>query len=410
MSKDESFAGGPGGIVAGGIVLVGLLASGLYSSGILGSRGAPDAAIPQEPQAVAMLPEADAEAAAPEPAADPGEEAAAEVAPDSVPDSAPDSVPEPAAVPAPPEISVFRLEPDGTMLIAGKSTVGWQTHILIDGVRAAEAQLDGSGQFAEFLTLEASTAPRILSLAMADAAGTEIASVDEVIIAPTPAPGTATDVVAEATETTEAASEATAEGTSGDASEATAEGITEAAAEPQGQTVLLAGEDGIEVLQVAQAPQVMSQVALDAITYNNAGDVGLAGRAAGDGFVRVYLDNRPITTSRIAEDGRWRTDLPQVDTGVYTLRIDEVAADGTVTGRVETPFKREDEAVLARVEAETEAPRIRAVTVQAGSTLWAISREAYGEGILYVRVFEANRDRIRDPDLIFPGQVFTVPE
>jgi len=53
---------------------------------------------------------------------------------------------------------------------------------------------------------------------------------------------------------------------------------------------------------------------------------------------------------------------------------------------------------------------VRAVTVQPGSTLWAISRRNYGEGIMYVRIYEANRDRIRDPDLIYPGQVFTVPE
>jgi len=48
--------------------------------------------------------------------------------------------------------------------------------------------------------------------------------------------------------------------------------------------------------------------------------------------------------------------------------------------------------------------------VQPGSTLWAISREHYGEGVLYVRVFEANRERIRDPDLIYPGQVFALPD
>lgn len=50
-----------------------------------------------------------------------------------------------------------------------------------------------------------------------------------------------------------------------------------------------------------------------------------------------------------------------------------------------------------------------AVTVQPGNTLWAIARENYGEGILYVRLYEANRDRIRDPDLIYPGQVFDIP-
>ncbi|MBJ2150847.1 LysM peptidoglycan-binding domain-containing protein [Paracoccus sp. IB05] len=49
------------------------------------------------------------------------------------------------------------------------------------------------------------------------------------------------------------------------------------------------------------------------------------------------------------------------------------------------------------------------VTVQPGHTLWAIAREEFGEGVLYVQLFEANRDRIIDPDLIYPGQVFTIP-
>ncbi len=186
-----------------------------------------------------------------------------------------------------------------------------------------------------------------------------------------------------------------------------------ASAEPA-QTVLLSNDEGVRVLQPATprdpAPEVMSSVALDAITYSEAGEVQLSGRAQGEGFVRVYLDNEPVTTSRIAENGAWRTDLPQVDTGVYTLRIDETDAEGYVTSRVETPFKREDEDVIAAASAAVAEQRIAAVTVQPGSTLWAISRAAYGEGILYVRVFEANRDRIRDPDLIYPGQVFSLPE
>ena len=41
--------------------------------------------------------------------------------------------------------------------------------------------------------------------------------------------------------------------------------------------------------------------------------------------------------------------------------------------------------------------------------LKASGRVEFGEGVLYVQLFEANRDRIRDPDLIYPGQVFTVP-
>ena len=79
-----------------------------------------------------------------------------------------------------------------------------------------------------------------------------------------------------------------------------------------------------------------------------------------------------------------------------------------MTSRLETPFKREAPAVLA---AATEARdgSVKAVTVQAGDTLWAIARDRYGEGVLYVRVFEANRSAIRDPDLIYPGQVFDLP-
>lgn len=49
------------------------------------------------------------------------------------------------------------------------------------------------------------------------------------------------------------------------------------------------------------------------------------------------------------------------------------------------------------------------VTVQPGFTLWAIARDQFGEGILYVQVYEANKDRIRNPDLIYPGQVFALP-
>jgi nucleoid-associated protein YgaU len=54
--------------------------------------------------------------------------------------------------------------------------------------------------------------------------------------------------------------------------------------------------------------------------------------------------------------------------------------------------------------------RFRVQTVQPGSTLWAIAKERYGKGIEYFKVFEANKERIRDPDLIYPGQVFELPD
>jgi nucleoid-associated protein YgaU len=55
------------------------------------------------------------------------------------------------------------------------------------------------------------------------------------------------------------------------------------------------------------------------------------------------------------------------------------------------------------------APAPVTVTVQPGFTLWGIAQERYGDGVFYVQVFEANRDKIKNPDLIYPGQVFSMP-
>lgn len=183
---------------------------------------------------------------------------------------------------------------------------------------------------------------------------------------------------------------------------------------PTAPTVLLADETGIKVLQDAgPEPDVVQTVVIDTISYDTEGEVKLGGRGTGNGFVRVYLNNRPIKTTKIEADGQWRTPLPQVDTGVYTLRVDEVDDAGQVTSRVETPFKREEAEVLAAMSVTDSAPRpkseLSVITVQPGNTLWGIAQDSYGEGLLYVRVFNANRDRIRDPNLIYPGQVFSVP-
>ena len=178
--------------------------------------------------------------------------------------------------------------------------------------------------------------------------------------------------------------------------------------------VILAGREGLRVLQrpdrPGAAPEALAALSIDAIAYGAGGVPQIAGQG-GDGaaFVRIYLDNRPVTTAPVGPDGAWRAALPQVETGVYTMRLDAIDAGGEVTARLETPFERISPARLAEASADAAEEGRRVVTVQRGNTLWGISRRNYGEGILYVRIFEANRDRIRDPDLIYPGQVFTVP-
>ena len=48
--------------------------------------------------------------------------------------------------------------------------------------------------------------------------------------------------------------------------------------------------------------------------------------------------------------------------------------------------------------------------MQPGNSLWRIARRNYGEGPRYTVIYQANKERIKDPDLIYPGQVFVVPK
>ncbi|GAA6207934.1 LysM peptidoglycan-binding domain-containing protein [Cognatishimia sp. WU-CL00825] len=184
-------------------------------------------------------------------------------------------------------------------------------------------------------------------------------------------------------------------------------------ARPAVPTVIVNDNDGARLLQAPQpdtSEEVLNTIALDAISYAADGAVQLSGRATQQGFVRVYLNNQQRLVVPVADNGSWQAELPDVDTGVYTLRVDQISDAGTVVSRVETPFKREPREELQTAAIEVAQKRVLAVTVQPGNTLWAIARDNYGDGIQYIKVFEANKDRIRNPDLIYPGQVFTVPE
>ena len=72
---------------------------------------------------------------------------------------------------------------------------------------------------------------------------------------------------------------------------------------------------------------------------------------------------------------------------------DEIVADIRVTGAPAPP----------------PAPAARTYTVKPGDTLSAIAKEHLGNANAYVKIFEANRDQLTDPDKIKPGQVLQIP-
>jgi nucleoid-associated protein YgaU len=352
-----------------------------------------------------------------------------------------DAAPTIAAVPT---IDTFFRSPDDTTVIAGQAEPGQAVAIVLGGDVIETVTAGSDGAFGTVLFIAASDQPRRLRL-IADPDGTAIPSNESIIVppaeiavaavAPAPSePDAPEDVIELAVEATtsaapeistttpdqiavasDVASGATPQSDAAPAIAAAADTPRTAAPAPP---TLIADAQGVRILQpgvgeTPAQPTLTPNIALDSITYDPDGEVLLAGRGANSGgFVRIYLDNEPITASRISVGGDWRTDLPEVDTGIYTLRVDEVDAEGVVQSRVETPFKKEEPADVAAILAEetsAEGFDIAVKTVQPGATLWAIAEEQWGDGVLYVSVFEANRDLIRDPDLIYPGQVFRIP-
>lgn len=93
---------------------------------------------------------------------------------------------------------------------------------------------------------------------------------------------------------------------------------------------------------------------------------------------------------------------PESIVGSAPATVAAAAGDGAA------PATATPENAAAPVEAVPAAPVT--VTVQPGFTLWGIAQDSFGSGLLYVQLFEVNRDQIRDPDLIYPGQVFTLPK
>lgn len=386
--KDAGLGDNTGAVLTGGVIALALLLVAYLSFG--GEGIAPS-------QRKAAVPEPQTDAA--KPAIAPPEE----------------TIQMPAAVMMQaPRFDEVRREPDGTTIIAGRAEPLSDVKILLDGAQVATAQADTSGGFAAIAMLPPQQSAQVISLLAQDAQGTQTAmpSVDEIILAPRAAvthgetaqvgPVTRDEEV----QSTPAVAPNIAQ--DGPAVAGVAPQLRSPSAAPAAVAVLKSDARGVSLLSDAR-PQVMTSVTLDTIGYSEGGDVQLSGRAQPNtAQVRVYLDNFAVISLPVDAQGKWRGDLPDVDEGIYTLRVDELDDQGAVSSRVETPFRRESAQALAKAAAASEGP-VKSVTVQAGATLWAIARERYGDGLLYVRVFEANADSIRDPDLIYPGQVFDLP-
>ncbi|MBN9275209.1 MAG: LysM peptidoglycan-binding domain-containing protein [Mesorhizobium sp.] len=209
-----------------------------------------------------------------------------------------------------------------------------------------------------------------------------------------------------------------------------------------------------------------AKVVVEAVEIDGA-KVFVAGIADAGRKVRAYANEILLGDAMTSPDGHFlveaKRDLP---VGTYTVRVDALDADGAkVVARATVPFEREPGQAIAAVapapakpetqsaaqpstEAsstepakqpagtqpaasekpaevaaatppadgvpETVSPKLEhansAVIIRRKDTLWRISRRVYGHGTRYSTIYLANQDQISDPDKIWPGQVFKLPE
>ncbi|TNE40335.1 MAG: LysM peptidoglycan-binding domain-containing protein [Alphaproteobacteria bacterium] len=263
-----------------------------------------------------------------------------------------------------PTFDVVRVDAKGTAVIAGRGEKGATVKVFANGKEVATVEVDNNGEWAIYIDTPLNEGAQELTLEMTTASG-ELRKSEQVVVIAVP----------------------------------------ERAGE---KPLVVLGEPG-SPSRILQDPRDSEGIilALDVIDYDEEGAVHLSGRSTPGASLRVYADNVPIGETSADDQGYWSlTPGGTMTPGVYSLRIDQLGEDGRVLARVEVPFERAEVSdILAAV-----AKGGGRLVVQPGNSLWRIARRVYGSGFEYTIIYDANQDQIRDPNLIYPGQIFDLPK
>jgi nucleoid-associated protein YgaU len=308
-------------------------------------------------------------------------------------------------VPTPPSFDVVRVNPSGDAVIAGRAAPESQVTILDKGKVIGSVRADNRGEWVflpdsaldageHSFTLESK--PNNDAAASAPAAKQESETSVVVLV-----PQVAKDIAGRASN------------------------------EPAGALAIEVPKSGTGPTRVMNVPDQPAEASagapkgpeISAIDYDPEGRAILSGRAPGGARLFVYLDNQSIGETAASEDGFWSfTPEKPIAPGLHVIRVDQVDEAGKVLARAQTPF--EQAAVPRAAQAGSGAQQTASagadgtnggamakgtIIVQPGNSLWRIARRTYGDGFQYTVIYEANKEQISNPDLIYPGQVFAVP-
>jgi nucleoid-associated protein YgaU len=314
--------------------------------------------------------------------------AVAPPAPHAAP-AAPEQAVAPAASkpPAPPEgaaaptFDVARVGPDGRAVVAGRATPGAKVILLDGGKEIATGVADARGEWV-IIAQEPALAPGPHELRIIQhIEGRAPVTSDQVVV-----------VVVPQQPQSPSSPSAGAPGSKGPKDETLVMVVP-----PQGPAKLLQAPSAAGVAK-------SGDLTVSTMDYDDQGSATISGKAVPGTAVRAYVDDKPVAEGVAGPDGHWKlTPANPIDQGKHTLRVDRLAKDGKPVARLELPFER----VSVPPTAGSDGRRLYVVR---GDNLWNISRAHYGAGWHHIKIFNANKEQIRDPDLIYPGQVFILPK
>ena len=282
------------------------------------------------------------------------------------------TAPELGARPVRPSFDVVRVNPKGDTVIAGRAAPNAEVIVRSGDQEIGRVTADSRGEWVLLPSKPLAPGSQELSLETRGADGGKLTSESSVVLV-VPEPGR--DIAGQP------------------------------AAGEQGALALRVPEGGgpVTVMQAPGAGGGGGKLSLETADYDEKGSTTIAGQAAPGARVELYVDNSHAGGAKADAEGRWAvTPGRALPPGDYRLRADQLGADGKVTARVETPFSRP--AQVAGM------PSGMVAFVQPGNSLWRIARRTLGQGVRYTVIYEANRTHIRDPNLIYPGQVFLIPQ
>lgn len=301
----------------------------------------------------------------------------------STPPAPPSPVTSATPSPAPPVVAVptfdiARIGPDGRAVIAGRANPGAKIVLLDGGKEIARGEADARGEWVVIAQDPPLSAGQHELRVVQHIEGRAPVTSEQVVVAVVP--------------------------------EKPAASATPSAAgqPPREETLVMIAPPGGGPAKLVQAPSAAGvprsgDLAMSTLDYDDAGHVTVTGQATPGVVVRVYINDNMVAEGAAGPDGHWKLQPPDpIGPGKHTLRLDRLASDGKPMARLELPFER--------VMVPPGTKDTRRLVVVRGDNLWNIARAHYGTGFHHTVIYGANKEQIVNPDLIYPGQVFSLPK